>query len=250
MKFKKLVNTEYGKIYVMENDIIGREIISGTYHEKNIIEMLNSTLNDKLNPHVLDVGSNIGSISLGLLSLNKSLSITSIEAQEALAKIQKETMILNNYTDRIKIYNNAIGHILKRNVTMSGNFNEIDSVNNGKIAQVYYDDNHVRNFGGLSLGKNGEIVDMITIDSLNLKSLDLLKIDVEGAESLVIYGGKETIKKFKPIIFYEDNWKKVNDDMIQTLNINNDVLNFNIRDFLISVGYKNEKKVDDNWLWW
>ena len=198
------------------------------------------------------VGSNIGSISLGLLALNKDvdLFITSVEAQEVLARLQKETMVLNNYQDRIVIYNNALGHILKNNVTMAGNFNIIDSVSNGDIAKVYYDDNNIRNFGGLSLGKNGEEVDMITIDSLYLTSLDLLKIDVEGAELLVIYGSRETIKKFKPIIFYEDNWKKVNSDMTQTLDINEHVLNFNIEDFLISVGYINRTRIDDNWLWW
>ena len=47
MKYKKLVNTEYGQIYVMENDIIGQEILNGRYHEKHIIELLNNILHDK-----------------------------------------------------------------------------------------------------------------------------------------------------------------------------------------------------------
>ena len=40
---------------------------------------------------------------------------------------------------------------------------------------------------------------------MNLPGLDFLKIDVEGAEGLVIEGAAETIKKYRPIIFFEHN---------------------------------------------
>ena len=49
-------------------------------------------------------------------------------------------------------------------------------------------------------------VELITIDSLNLDKLDFIKIDVEGYEPLVIEGGINTIKKYKPIITLE-SWK-------------------------------------------
>ena len=44
---------------------------------------------------------------------------------------------------------------------------------------------------------------MITLDSLNLKHLDLLKIDVEGYEPHVLQGGKATIEQFKPVVVVE-----------------------------------------------
>jgi FkbM family methyltransferase len=40
-------------------------------------------------------------------------------------------------------------------------------------------------------------------DSLNLSSVDAMKIDVEGAEYDVISGGQKTIEKFRPIIFMD-----------------------------------------------
>ena len=40
---------------------------------------------------------------------------------------------------------------------------------------------------------------MLTIDSLNLKRLDLVKIDVEGIEEKVLKGSLEIIKVHKPI---------------------------------------------------
>ncbi len=46
-------------------------------------------------------------------------------------------------------------------------------------------------------------VDIITIDSLNLARCDLLHLDVEGFESNVLLGAKNTIEKFHPIIILE-----------------------------------------------
>ena len=42
-------------------------------------------------------------------------------------------------------------------------------------------------------------------DSLGLKKLDFLKIDVEGAEHLVLKGGMNTLGRFKPTIVFEAN---------------------------------------------
>ena len=46
-------------------------------------------------------------------------------------------------------------------------------------------------------------VSLITLDSLELKNLDLMKVDVEGAELGVVRGGLMTINLSKPTIFVE-----------------------------------------------
>ena len=43
-----------------------------------------------------------------------------------------------------------------------------------------------------------------TLDSYNFGNVDFIKMDVEGYEPLVIKGAIETIKKFKPVILYEE----------------------------------------------
>lgn len=48
-------------------------------------------------------------------------------------------------------------------------------------------------------------VKCITIDSLDLKSLDFIKIDAEGYEHKILKGAEETIKKFKPVMVIEIN---------------------------------------------
>ena len=97
---------------------------------------------------------------------------------------------------------NIKGNEIKR-VRMSNYIS--DGPNNDKPL-VY--DGYDQNLGGLSLGNDGEDVSMITIDCLGLTECDFIKIDVEGAEKMVIAGAANTIKKFKPTIFYECNHKK------------------------------------------
>lgn len=75
-------------------------------------------------------------------------------------------------------------------------------------------------------------VDMITLDSLltNEKSIDVIKIDVEGAEILVLEGARETLKKTKFVI-------------IETLTH----LSFHhVRNILAKYHFRPVKKLDNN----
>lgn len=44
-----------------------------------------------------------------------------------------------------------------------------------------------------------------SLDSFALQDVDLLKIDVEGAEGFVVKGAMETIRQSQPLIVFEDN---------------------------------------------
>lgn len=48
-------------------------------------------------------------------------------------------------------------------------------------------------------------VDLVTVDSLKLPKLDLLQVDVESMEKEVLEGAAETIKKFRPKLFLEND---------------------------------------------
>lgn len=77
----------------------------------------------------------------------------------------------------------------------------------------------------------------------DLKRLDFIKIDAEGSEYDIILGGKEVIKKFKPVIIFECS-KELADNFNHTPE--------NIFDLLISIGYKvsTMKNYIDNKLWY
>lgn len=49
----------------------------------------------------------------------------------------------------------------------------------------------------------GEDVDMVTLDSLELGHVDFLKIDIEGYEFDALMGGERMIRKAKPVIIVE-----------------------------------------------
>ena len=63
------------------------------------------------------------------------------------------------------------------------------------------------NFGGVALGsyENGEKVPVMTLDALPFGSCHFVKIDVEGMERAVLEGGTETIKKFQPAMYIEND---------------------------------------------
>ena len=67
------------------------------------------------------------------------------------------------------------------------------------------DVNRINNWGGVELehSAEGEPVEAITIDFLDLPGCDFLKIDVEGMELQVLQGAEETIRKYQPVIYAE-----------------------------------------------
>lgn len=59
--------------------------------------------------------------------------------------------------------------------------------------------------GRACIDPDGEIpVDVVPLDSFNYQNVDLIKIDVEGFEQRVLFGGEKTIKTNRPVIVIED----------------------------------------------
>jgi FkbM family methyltransferase len=76
----------------------------------------------------------------------------------------------------------------------------------------------VANFGGVSLGSQGrEAVEIVTLDSLNLRRLDFVKIDVEGMEEAVIRGGLETIRRLRPKLYVENDRADASESLIRLI---------------------------------
>jgi hypothetical protein len=105
----------------------------------------------------------------------------------------------------------------------------------GNSVNIDYNSEDGINYGAVGLGDGGENVNMVTIDSLNLQQCDYIKIDVEGAEILVLTGALNTINQFHPIIFFEENGLTVSDEMIKSMNI--DFECDTPRNFLTKLGY-------------
>ena len=136
---------------------------------------------------VVDVGANIGNITLTSAALvGNSGKIISIEPHPVIFKYLSGNISLNNFTN-IDIINIAVS-----------DFNGVIYFSN----KACDDQNEVVKEGNLKV--NTMTLDEILIKSI--KSIDLLKIDVEGFELNVLKGASSILDKTK-CIYYESEEK-------------------------------------------
>lgn len=232
-------NTPYGQLYYYENDAFIANLLryNEMWDEELILNHLASIIKDSSS--ILDIGAHVGSHSVMYKFLNPSLEIHAFELQTMMYELLKKNIHINSLKN-IHSFNCAVGHRV-RTITIDNLIT--DGPNSYK--KYSYHDGQDYNFGGISLGY-GEVEQlMITIDSLKLKSCDFIKIDVEGSETLVLMGAIETIEKYRPAIFFEENYKQTN-EYISSL-INEDLGLDKLptpSDFLRDLGYSNILCVD------
>jgi FkbM family methyltransferase len=186
----------------------------------------------------IDVGANIGTMSIPMSkSVGSTGLVYSFEPFNDTFKILAYNAFKNNCAN-IRLINSAAGHKITTTtlsnkaplVTITGTNAFTVSTSNIKTSKLI-------ELGGVKIGDGGQSTNMITIDSLNLKKLSILKVDVEGAENIVFSGALKSIKKFKPIIMFEANWVKLSPDMIRILKLPDSVIDFDIIDFCRKLGY-------------
>ncbi|HEV8051419.1 MAG TPA: FkbM family methyltransferase, partial [Parachlamydiaceae bacterium] len=75
------------------------------------------------------------------------------------------------------------------------------------------------NYGAIAIDDylQGEDLQLITIDSLNLKQCNLIKVDVEGMEAKVLKGARQTIKELRPVLYVENNNTDKSSEILQIL---------------------------------
>lgn len=139
----------------------------------------------------LDVGANVGLISVPLSKqFKKTIAIECIpETFECLS------YNLRNFKNSVQ-YNFAVSD-------KNGNIEVAIPKHNGSVVSSGWasiNPERKKSFQEKILLN----IETRTIDSLNLEDLDFLKIDVEQAELSVITGAINTIKKFKPVIEFEN----------------------------------------------
>ena len=89
----------------------------------------------------------------------------------------------------------------------------------GRIKVPRIDYSQSGNFGGVELGKSetGEDVPLQRLDSYDLKSCHLIKIDVEGMEQAVLEGSGSILKEHQPILYVENDRGEKSGELIEWL---------------------------------
>lgn len=138
---------------------------------------------------VVEAGANIGSHTIHLAQLaGPSGKVYAFEPQRLVFQILAGNIAINSLTN-VYCLNQAVGEKA------------------GTVRVPVLDPLKVNNWGGLSLLKDspGEITGLVTLDSLELDRLKLLKADVEGMELAVLKGAAATIARCRPFLYLEEN---------------------------------------------
>lgn len=138
---------------------------------------------------IFDIGANVGTSTL-LLAEDNTAVIHAFEASEFASKIVLQNMAANGLENRVKVINTLVAD------------------KSGAIIPFYW----AYSSGGASIfkGRLGHdfAINKIALaldDYISTYGLypDLLKIDVEGAELMVLNGALNMLRKIKPLIFLE-----------------------------------------------
>lgn len=153
---------------------------------------------------VFDVGANIGAFTLPLARM--------VGMEGSVVAVEPERM--NYYTLCANVALNNFSHVLCLNCCASDE--------EGSMLVPDLERNREQNFGGLELGEikedaNGHRVAVITLDGLNsgCRSLGLIKIDVEGMEERVLRGAVNTIRKYRPFLYVENDRQEKSQSLVK-----------------------------------
>ena len=171
--------------------IVSKPLRIGNYWETFLHKYFKQYSNKNLN--CLDIGANIGTHTVILSELFKN--VYAFEPQKEVFEVLKLNLEVNNCKNVIP-YNFGLG---EKEKTADLGFLDKNEPNNFGAATIVENDK-------LKKGdKKGETIVIKTLDSLNLKDICFIKIDIEGYEYNALLGGQETIKKYRPVIIFEQH---------------------------------------------
>ena len=185
-----------GVYFPPDSQLIARTCQEGIFEQINLQVALNLL---QENETYLDVGANIGLMSVPILRQRPSVSVLSFEPSTSTWPYLKQTWKNCSYKNRWHINNSAVGAAAGE-VAFFTSFSGNDA------------------FGGLrDTRRGGEMqkvkVAMTTIDQtlvqIKLAPVGVIKIDVEGAELDVLRGAAECLKRDRPFILLEWNYSNI-----------------------------------------
>ena len=194
--------TNYGLITLYNNEIyIGHEFKKGGYWDIDTLLKLREYINPDRN--ILEIGGHCGTSTIVYASfLQNDRKIYVYEPQRNMYNLLVKNIIQNKLQH--KIIPNNIGVFCYEG---TGKMNDIDlDGGGGLVAKRYNEESNLGcNFGGIGLGRNGEDIQLTTIDNMALDNIGYIHCDAQGSENFIFSKGIETIRKYRPVILYENN---------------------------------------------
>jgi len=223
-----------------------RVLKNGQVWEEGLLASMLSHVKEGTN--VVDVGANYGSYSVFFSQkVGPEGKVWAFEPQQYINRLLNFNMVLNDIAN-VQTIQSSVGH-----KEMVGYMSDklSDGAKKGQNFETIFKSNQPINYGGRQLGTGGERVNINTLDSYAIKNISLLKVDVEGAECLVFWGARETIRREKPVIFGETNYQKLSQAAFDSLDVPNEVRTFDVREWAVrELGYtlKNVPNHEYDWM--
>lgn len=173
-------------LYNIHDSFIGRSLDAyGEFTERELVVLTQIV---RFGDVVLDVGANIGTHTVPFARwVGPSGAVVAFEPQRLAHQALCANVALNSLAN-VHVVRAAVG------------------ARPGTILLPPVDPERRSNFGGLRLGSytEGDPVDMVTIDSMDLPGCRLIKLDIEGMEAQALEGARATIARFRPFLYVEN----------------------------------------------
>ena len=195
-------NTNYGLVTLYKNEFyIGNEFRKGHYWDIDTLLKLREYIDPTRD--VLEIGGHCGTSSIVYSSfLTNGNKVYVYEPQLNMYNVLVRNINQNNLQNKIIPHNSGVfcfeGNGKMNNIDLDGG--------GGVVSKRYNEESNLQcNFGGIGLGSDGEDIHLTTIDNMKLDDVGFIHCDAQGSENFLFSNGKETIKKYRPVIFYENN---------------------------------------------
>jgi FkbM family methyltransferase len=182
----KTAETKAGCIsYFADDEFIGRALASCGEYSPGEVALWAKLL--KIGDKVIDVGANIGALTLPLAKIVGSTGkVFAFEPQPENFGLLLRNITENDLGSVIVPFQNGLGH--ESRVMAAPMLCELED----------------SNYGHIVLSTGSQSVNVVTLDSVLPEcDVQLIKIDVEGLEEAVIEGGKGVIERCRPLLYVE-----------------------------------------------
>lgn len=195
-----LINCRYGYFaYHLHDRVIGRSLEQYGEWAEHEIMLFSQIL--KSGNFVIDVGANIGTHTVPMAQMVSPKGIVyAFEPQRLTYQLLCTNVALNSL-------NNVFTHLAGVS----------DTPGTAKIPVIQF--GRPANIGNLNIEGHGtgESVPIMKLDQMEIPGLDFIKIDVEGMELQVLSGAINTLKKYRPVLFVENNIAENSNKLINTI---------------------------------
>ena len=184
----KTKDCKHGKFTFFENDtVIGKSLnVYGEYCEWEIM-----CLEHIIEPtwHIIDVGANIGTHSVPFAKMAYRGYVHAFEPNEFSRGLLEKNLLDNKITNATSYpyaiaRGNGKGYLGSYNIAVPGNYGEVSL---------------------LDSAANMTLTDTMRLDAVKFEKVDMIKMDIEGAEPEALKGAKHTLAKYLPTVFVECN---------------------------------------------